>query len=255
MVMADRRDPPRPVTLVPPATLDRDGFHLLRGAFSAVDCDRLLADWAAACETGDDGLMRSASGAVYGARNILDRWPGALRVIEQPLLRDALRAVLGPGFGLVRVLYFDKPPGESWALPWHKDLAIAVRDNRRPSIDFDRPTTKYGVPHVEAPAWLLERLLTARLHLDAVTDENGPLKVLPGSHRGGKTGTGNGNEARILCDRGDVLLMRPLLSHCSGHSAAGTGRHRRILHLEFSPVSELPDGYEWHTYRTVPGDR
>jgi len=229
-------------------TLDRDGFALLRGAFSEADCDRLLAEWAAACAGGDDGLMRIATGAVYGARNILARWPGVLGVVRQPALLAALRDVLGPGFGLVRALYFDKPPGESWALPWHKDLAIAVKDNRLPSPHFDRPTTKYGVPHVEAPVWLLDRMLTARLHLDAVTDENGPLRVLPGSHGDGKHGTGTGNEVRIVCDRGDVLLMRPLLSHCSGHSRAGTTRHRRVLHLEFAPDRELPDGYEWHTF-------
>src|SRR6476661_740720 len=137
-------------------TLGRDGFMLLRGAFSDADCDRLLDEWAAACTAGDDGLMRSATGAVYGARNILDRWPDVLRVVRQPMLLDALRGTLGPSFGLVRVLYFDKPPGESWALPWHKDLAVAVKDNRLPSAEFGRPTTKYGVPHVEAPAWLLD---------------------------------------------------------------------------------------------------
>jgi ectoine hydroxylase-related dioxygenase (phytanoyl-CoA dioxygenase family) len=228
--------------------IDHDGFGIVRGVFSVAECDQLLAEWTAACAAGGDGLMRSATGAVYGARNILDRWPNVLRAVRQPMLRAALRSVLGDGFGLVRVLFFDKPPGESWALPWHKDLAIAVKDNRRPSSNFDRPTTKYGVPHVEAPTWLLEQMLTARLHLDEVTDENGPLRVLPGSHRGGKSGTGDGNEVRVLCDRGDVLLMRPLLSHSSGHSHEGTIRHRRVLHFEFSPVRALSDGYEWHTF-------
>src|SRR3954466_4640698 len=120
-------------------TLESDGFMLLRGAFSAADCDRLLDEWAAACTAGDDGLMRSATGAVYGARNILDRWPGVVRVVRQPMLLDALHCMLGPDFGLVGVLYFDRPRGESWALPWHKDLAVAVKDNRRPSRHFDRP--------------------------------------------------------------------------------------------------------------------
>jgi hypothetical protein len=228
--------------------LDRDGFDLLRGVFTDAECDQLLSEWSAACAAGDDGLMRSATGAVYGARNILDRWPDVLRAVRRPILQSALQTILGNDFGLVRVLFFDKPPGESWALPWHKDLAIAVKDNRRPSRHFDRPTTKYGVPHVEAPTWLLEQMLTARLHLDGVTDENGPLRVLPGSHRGGKSGTGEGNEVRVLCNRGDVLLMRPLLSHCSGHSHEGSTRHRRILHFEFSPVRTLPDGYEWFTF-------
>jgi hypothetical protein len=240
-----------PADLTP--ALDRDGFYLLRGAFSPADCDRLLAEWEAACATDANGVMRSAAGAVYGARNILDLWPNALALLRQPALADAVREVLGPDFGLVRILYFDKPPGESWALPWHKDLAVAVKDNRLPSAEFERPTTKYGVPHVEAPAWLLDRMLTARLHLDEVTEENGPLRVLPGSHRDGKDSTGSANEVRVLCDRGDVLLMRPLLSHCSGHSHAETTRHRRILHLEFSGVRDLPDGYEWHTFIPAAG--
>jgi hypothetical protein len=45
-----------------------------------------------------------------------------------------------------------------------------------------------------------------------------------------------------------VLLMRPLLAHCSNRSHAGTLRRRRILHLEFAALPELPDGYAWHTY-------
>lgn len=231
--------------------LDRDGFTLVRGAFTPADCDRLLADWAGVCASNGAGVMRNAAGAVYGARNILELWPDVVRGMHQPLLMRALRSVLGPDFGLVRVLYFDKPPGDSWALPWHKDLAIAVRDNRLPSNQFGCPTAKYGVPHVEAPEWLLEQMLTARLHLDEVTDENGPLRVLPGSHRGGKDASPGDDAVRVLCNRGDVLLMRPLLSHCSGHSEQGTTRHRRILHLEFSAVRELPDGYEWHTFRRI----
>jgi|GEM_PF-200940 len=229
-------------------TIERDGFYLLRGAFSESQCNRLLAGWQMACAKNPAGVMRSATGAVYGARNLLEIWPEVLRVAHQPSLRDALQQILGPQFGLVRVLYFDKPPGESWALPWHKDLAIAVADNRLPSDHFGAPTTKYGVPHVEAPTWLLEQMITARLHLDEVTDENGPLRVIPGSHHDGKESGATGNEVRILCHRGDVLLIRPLVSHASGHSHEGTTRHRRTLHLEFSAIRELPDGYRWHTF-------
>jgi hypothetical protein len=228
--------------------LDRDGFHLLRGAFSDAECDRLLHEWQAASEANAVGVMRSATGAIYGARNILDLWPAAIHLMHQPALSEAVRLVLGSGFGLVRMLYFDKPPGESWALPWHKDLAIAVRNNRLPSEQFTCPTTKYGVPHVEAPTWLLERMLTARLHLDEVTEENGPLRVIPGSHRDGKESGSVESVVHVLCGRGDVLLMRPLLSHSSGHSHEGTTRHRRVLHLEFSADRDLTDAYEWHTF-------
>ena len=228
--------------------LDRDGFYLLRRTISSADCDRLLTEWQAAAKTSASGVMRSTTGAVYGARNVVNLWPDVLRLLSESKLIEPIRSILGPALGLIRVLYFDKPPGESWALPWHKDLAIAVKDNQIASEHFSHPTTKYGVPHVEAPFGLLQHMLTARLHLDDVTDENGPLRVLPGSHRGDKQFTGDANETKVLCDRGDVLLMRPLLSHASGHSMDGTTRHRRVIQLEFSGMRDLPDGYQWHTY-------
>jgi len=68
--------------------------------------------------------------------------------------------VLGPQGGLTRGLYFDKPPGNSWALPWHRDLTIAVKQHG-PLGCFTNPTKKAGVPHVQAPAELLARMVTA----------------------------------------------------------------------------------------------
>jgi len=53
----------------------------------------------------------------------------------------------------------------------------------------------------------------------------------------------------ILVNRGDVLLIRPLVAHSSGQSHADTREHRRILHLEFAASAELPDGYRWHDFR------
>jgi ectoine hydroxylase-related dioxygenase (phytanoyl-CoA dioxygenase family) len=87
-------------------------------------------------------------------------------------------------------------------------------------------------------------MLTLRLHLDDMTEENGPLKVLPGSHRGGA----ERSPVTILGHRGDVLLMRPLLSHASNKSHENTTQHRRILHFEFSGIEELPDGFAWHDF-------
>ncbi len=162
---------------------------------------------------------------------------------------ELLTATLGRDFGLVRVLFFDKPPGSSWALPWHKDLTVAVRDNSLPSDQFTRPTRKAGVPHAEAPQDLLEQMLTLRVHLDDVTEENGPLKVVPRSHLTGKAMSVGGAAVRtVLARSGDVLLMRPLLAHASGHSRDDTTRHRRILHLEFAGRRELPDGYAWYDF-------
>jgi ectoine hydroxylase-related dioxygenase (phytanoyl-CoA dioxygenase family) len=134
-------------------------------------------------------------------------------------------------------------------LAWHKDLTIAVRDNRLPSQQFLRPTVKAGVPHVEAPIGLLQQMLTLRIHLDEVTHENGPLRVIPGSHRSGKENIETSTPPRVIhAQAGDVLAMRPLVSHSSGASSAETRRHRRVLHLEFSGQQQLPDGFAWHDF-------
>jgi hypothetical protein len=231
--------------------LDADGVVLLCAVFTAAEAaalagalGRLFAERGPA-----EASIRGEEGEVYAARNVLQLWPEAAAVWRRVPLVDCLAAVLGPAFGLVRVLFFDKPPRQTWALPWHKDLTVAVRDNRRPSAHFAKPTRKAGVPHAEAPAAVLEQMLTARVHLDDVTDENGPLKVIPGSHRTGKALTLDLAPPRILHAAAvDVLLMRPLVAHCSGKSQSGTRRHRRVLHLEFAASAELPDGYEWYDF-------
>jgi ectoine hydroxylase-related dioxygenase (phytanoyl-CoA dioxygenase family) len=92
-------------------------------------------------------------------------------------------------------------------------------------------------------------MLTARIHLDAATEENGPLRVIPGSHRDGKTlKLDKVPPVTLVADQGDVLLIRPLVTHCSNRSHADTQRQRRILHLEFAAHRRLPDGYEWHDF-------
>jgi hypothetical protein len=229
--------------------VELQGFALLTGVFGGAEVDAITRELTAALHSPAAAVtLRDRAGSVYGARNLMMLWPAAARVWQRSPLLQTLSATLGPEFGLVRALYFDKPPGGSWALPWHKDLTVAVRDNRLPSLRFAKPTRKAGVPHVEAPLDVLAGMLTARIHLDEVTAANGPLQVLPGSHRTGKGLCLDGSPRSILASRGDVLLMRPLLAHASGHAAPGTWRHRRIVHLEFAAARSLPDGYCWHDF-------
>lgn len=226
-----------------------DGFTLVEAVFDSAECDRLTRELEAALVVCSDErvVLRRANRAIFGARNLLTVFPqAALLWRKQPLI-DVLVSVLGGQCGLVRGLYFDKPPESTWSLPWHQDRTIAVQDHALPSERFRNRTTKGGVPHVEAPDELLRQMLTLRIHLDEVTEENGPLQVLPGTHTGGATASAR-PPAAILAKAGDVLAMRPLLSHCSGVSKAETNRHRRVIHLEFAAMRELPDGYQWHEY-------
>lgn len=225
--------------------LDRDGFAWVRAAFTADEVARTADELAAALRADSPAVLAGATGPAYGARNLLSLWPAARTLLTAPRLAETLRAILGDTAGVVRGLYFDKPPGHSWALPWHRDFTIAVRAHR-PSTAFRKPTIKAGVPHVEADVALLARMVTARVHLDGMADDNGPLRVVPGSHR--TTDEATANAVTLHCDPGDVLLMRPLLLHASGHSTPDVIRHRRIVHLECAPSPDLPDGFAWHRF-------
>ncbi len=230
--------------------LHRDGFCLLRQAVDAVTVSHLLDVCRGVLQNDSDNVRaRSSRGHVYAARNLIESIPDVSTVWQNDALLRFLRERLGDEFGLVRALFFDKPPDRTWMLPWHKDTSIAVRNNSIESRSFSRPTVKAGVPHVIACDEVLRQMLTLRIHLDEVTEENGPLRVIPGSHVSSDSeGVGINSAVHVHAAAGDVLAMRPLISHSSGSSTPGTKRHRRILHLEFAASPRLPDGMQWHDF-------
>jgi ectoine hydroxylase-related dioxygenase (phytanoyl-CoA dioxygenase family) len=106
---------------------------------------------------------------------------------------------------------------------------------------------KEGCLLVQAPVSLLEQLVAVRLHLDPCGADDGALRVVPGSHRDGRTDSEDreaDGRAEIVCDleTGGALVMRPLLLH-SSRKATGASR-RRVLHFLFGP-RELPYGLRW----------
>ena len=85
----------------------------------------------------------------------------------------------------VRAILFDKTPSANWKVVWHQDLTIAVRE-RGVVSGFGPWSEKEGVVHVQPPIELLERMLAVRVHLDDCGADNGPVRVLPASHRVGR---------------------------------------------------------------------
>ncbi len=150
--------------------------------------------------------------------------------------------MVGPRFFPVRGILFDKTPQGNWKVPWHQDLSIAVA-SRVEVPGFEPWSIKDGVVHVQPPVQVLEAMVTLRLHLDDCGLDNGPLRVLPGTHLLGKVETPPAVPEVVCClPAGGALLMRPLLMHASS-AATGPGR-RRVIHLEFACES-LPGGLEW----------
>jgi ectoine hydroxylase-related dioxygenase (phytanoyl-CoA dioxygenase family) len=152
-------------------------------------------------------------------------------------VRTLAETVLGKICVAVKGTFFNKTQESNWKVAWHQDLTIVVRD-RREVHGFGPWTVKAGIVHVQPRAETLSRILVLRLHLDESGEENGPLRVIPGSHRRGRFSAQEVAEwsrrSIITCTvpRGGVLLMRPLLLHAS--SACLVPKPRRVVHLEFA---------------------
>ncbi|MCW8133300.1 MAG: phytanoyl-CoA dioxygenase family protein [Planctomycetota bacterium] len=223
--------------------LDRDGYAWLRGFLNAPETARLAETLSALAAT----LPRDDARAAAGLRIPQAAFPQAQDLLERA--RPDLAAALG-SVRLVRVLLFDKSADAPWFVRWHRDTMIPVREHR-PSTELTAPSVKAGVPHVRATPAILSKMLALRLHLDPSTSGNGPLKVLPGSHRIDRLDSPAAQpppdrDARaVIClaAPGDLLLMRPLLLHASPKPADGA--RRRVLQLEITADQSLPDGYAW----------
>lgn len=183
-----------------------------------------------------------------GARNLLDL-PAATELARCDAVRAVAESVLGRGCFAVRGLLFDKRPGANWKVPWHQDLTIAAR-GRVEAEGFGPWSVKAGVTHVQASNAVLEQMLAVRIHLDDCGADNGPLRLIPGSHEAGvlrppaidEWVATHEAEAGVAV-AGSILAFRPLLLHAS--SAAVAPSHRRVVHFDFA-ACELPGGLEWH---------
>ncbi len=148
----------------------------------------------------------------------------------------------------VQCTYFEKSSSRNWLVPIHQDLSIPVAE-RVDSAELRVWSEKEGMLFVQPPVDVLESLVAVRLHLDRSAAEDGPLQVVPGTHRQGRIEPqqarhlrGRGPLVACTLERGDALVMRPLLLHASP-KASGTSR-RRVLHVLFGP-RQLPYGLEW----------
>jgi ectoine hydroxylase-related dioxygenase (phytanoyl-CoA dioxygenase family) len=93
-------------------------------------------------------------------------------------------------------------------------------------------------------------MVSLRLNLDPTGESDGPLRVISGSHLFGRLDLDaierlkkSGREAACHLESGEILAMRPLLLHAS--SPASKPRHRRVVHIEFSP-DKLPGKLAWY---------
>src|SRR4051812_985872 len=201
------------------------GFALVPDLFFDYDLDGLRSCFKSA------GLQRSRA----GIRHVLHH-PAVVTFAVNPQLVQIASSALGRKAHPFRATLFDKSRTANWLVAWHQDTALPLRDKR------DLPgwgpwSQKDGIHYAHAPAYALERMVALRVHLDDSSADNGPLRVIPGTHRRGVLSDEEVSEIAAssqpvdcVIGRGGVIAMRPLIIHASSKSVGAMPR--RVLHIE-----------------------
>ena len=223
--------------------VETDGFAIVEGVLTRTTIENLLVSLE---HIRDTGSVRKRGG-VFAVRNLLDASLEVRELAHSEAIRTLVEPVLGERFFPVRGILFDKIADANWKVPWHQDVTIAVQE-RVETEGFGPWSMKADVLHVQPPAEILEHMVSVRLHLDNCGEENGALRVIPGSHLCGRIPEDDiatmRKSAEVVCavGAGGALLMRPLLLHAS--SPSRVQGHRRVVHLDFASV-QLPSGMRW----------
>lgn len=144
-----------------------------------------------------------------------------------------------------KATFFNKTSKDNWLVPWHQDTALPMEQRFEDSA-WGPWSRKGGINYAHAPTNVLACIIALRIHLDASTSDNGPLKVIPGSHKLGVLPecevvnyANSQNYVECNVKRGGVLAMSPLLIHAS--SKALSNEPRRVLHIEYTDSLEITD--------------
>jgi ectoine hydroxylase-related dioxygenase (phytanoyl-CoA dioxygenase family) len=214
---------------------ETSGFSIFPDVLAHAQCDEVI------------DALAPAHNSRAGSRNLLkEEW---CRKLATAIHREARITQLIPTSNVaVQCTLFEKTADTNWLVSLHQDLSIPVRE-RIDSPDCAGWSEKEGAIYVQPPVSVLQNLTAVRVHLDDSDRENGPLRVVPGSHRYGRLTQSEAAEHRslkgeftCLAQKGGAVLLRPLLLHAS--SKSNVVAPRRVLHFLYGPP-ELPFGLHW----------
>lgn len=211
-----------PLTEEQVASYWRDGYLVLPDALTSEQLAALQADfevWRDESRTHDEPYGETLDG-----RARFDLEPGhsadapALRRVASPVevsdayldaMRtapavDAVAQLLGPNIEFNNSKINSKQPGASTHVKWHQDFMFQ--------------------PHTN------EDLVAVLYFIDDVTDENGPLEVLPGSHRGPLHSHWHDGVYTGAVDPSVAEAAAPNAVSCSGPAGTACLMHTRLLH-------------------------
>lgn len=207
------------------------GFAIIENILAPRECDALLAALAAVPQ------------GRAGARHLMSCTEVAALANDERLMLLARQSLNSESALPYRATLFAKTGRANWLVVWHQDTALPLV-SRFDAAGWGPWSVKEGIHYAHAPTWALRRIVALRVHLDASTTANGPLRVIAGSHHTGVLSDAEvadyvkiNNATECLLERGDVLRMSPLLIHAS--SKAQTDAPRRVLHIEYADALDL----------------
>jgi hypothetical protein len=217
--------------------IDERGFAILANVFSQPEMEQLAGDVARS------SLRRSKAGIRHALQH-----HAIHEMATGPKLLGLARSILSPDAFPFKATLFDKSARTNWLVVWHQDTALPIRV-RHQAEGWGPWSVKDGVIYAHAPATALNRVLALRVHLDDSGADNGPLRVLPGTHTRGVLTDEEIEEVEkisalvdCLVPQGGVLAMKPLIVHASSKSESSTPR--RVVHIEYCTCNAFPSGLE-----------
>lgn len=223
--------------------IERLGFTTIDHVFSDEQIEQMLK---LINQTDSSKGTFRKSADLFAIRQFLKEVPGIGELIFNDEFKRFVHRLFGSDYFVVKSIYFDKPEQSNWFVSYHQDLTISV-DRRVELDDYSKWTLKQDQFSVQPPLDILKQIYTVRIHLDDTDENNGALKVIPGSHlkdiyRAEDIDWSNETEHICAVPKGGVMIMRPLLLHSSSRT---TNDHkRRVIHIEFCN-QELREELKW----------
>lgn len=210
---------------------DLSGYSIIDDVISSAECDHLIV------QLTNDYPRRTKAGIRNLMSNELIR-----KLAYVPRLIAIAESIFGKPLVPFKATLFEKTGKANWLVAWHQDTALPLEKNVE-GDGWGPSSVKEGVTFVHAPTWAVSKILALRIQLDASTNTNGPLRVIPGSHQ---KRLRNDEEFDLVSKRdavtciaakGSVIAMSPLIVHAS--SKGTTDEPRRVLHIEYAERLEL----------------
>jgi ectoine hydroxylase-related dioxygenase (phytanoyl-CoA dioxygenase family) len=223
--------------------IEDTGFVTINNVFSDGEVEKIL-QLINQADTSRKTFRKSAD--LFAIRQFLKEVPGISNLILNDEFKLLIHSLFESDHFIVKSIYFDKPEQSNWFVSYHQDLTISV-DRKVDLSDYSKWTVKQDQFSVQPPLNILKQIYTVRIHLDDTDENNGALKVVPGSHLKGVYRPEDidwSKETEQICDvtRGGVMIMKPLLLHSSSRTT--NNNKRRVIHIEFCN-QELHEELKW----------